>query len=63
MHAQRHRPMGPRGQMGGMNRANNPQRMGGQRGGMDRMQQQPQQQQQQTTMPSQQVYMYICVVS
>ena len=48
MHTQRHRPMGPRGQMGGMNRASNPQRMG-QRGGV----QQPQQQS--TTMPSQQV--------
>ena len=44
---QRHRPMGPRGgQMGSMNRANNPQRMG-QRG--------MQQTQQSSTLPNQQV--------
>lgn len=47
MHTQRHRPMAPRGQMGGMNRASNPQRMG-QRGGV----QQPQQQT--STLPNQQ---------
>ncbi len=55
---QRHRSLAPRGgQMGGMNRANNPQRGGmGQRGGM---QQQPQQS---SALPNQQVCVYSLVM-